>query len=193
VVVYNQTSIYIFFKSKVTNNKNLSVIFNKILNISSPKKMIKYKIQKEVRALFIIHYMPLLLVIFVGPMTFVKGVYKIFTIEVISIILGSILLTVGYAVFISWSIFWTKNYYGQLITDGPFKYVRHPHYSSILILGFGLALFSNSSLALMIAVIAVPIMIISVIDEEKELIKRYGEEYRKYVKKVPYRLIPKIF
>ena len=155
--------------------------------------MIKYKIPREVRALFIIHYMPLLLIIFVGPMTFVKDVYKIFAIDIISIVSGCILLICGYTIFISWSIFWTKNYHGQLITTGPFKHVRHPHYTSILILGFGLALFSNSSLALIIAIIAIPIMIISIIDEEKELIRKYGERYKKYSKEVPYRLIPKIF
>ncbi|MCD6109032.1 MAG: isoprenylcysteine carboxylmethyltransferase family protein [Thermoplasmata archaeon] len=155
--------------------------------------MIKYKIPREVRALFIIHYMPLLLIMFVGPMTFVKDVYKIFAIDIISIVSGCILLICGYTIFISWSIFWTKNYHGQLITTGPFKHVRHPHYTSILILGFGLALFSNSSLALIIAITAIPIMIISIIDEEKELIRKYGEKYKKYREEVPYRLIPKIF
>lgn len=155
--------------------------------------MIKYKIPKEVRALFIIHYMPLLLIIFVGPMTFFKDVYKIFAEYTISLIIGTILLAIGYTIFISWSIFWTKNYHGQLVTTGPFKHVRHPHYTSILILGFGLALFSNSSLALIIAIMAIPIMIISIIDEEKELIRKYGEKYKKYKEEVPYRLIPKIF
>lgn len=155
--------------------------------------MIKYNIPKEVRALFIIHYMPLLLIIFIGPMTFLKDVYKIFAEYTISLIIGTILLAIGYTIFISWSIFWTKNYHGQLIIDGPFRYIRHPHYLSILVLGFGLALFSNSLLALIVAIIAVPIMIASVIDEEKELIRRYGEEYKRYLEKVPYRFIPKIF
>jgi len=155
--------------------------------------MIKYKVPSEVRVLFIIHYMPLLLIIFVGPLTFLKGVYKIFATYTIPMIMGGILLIVGYGIFISWSIFWAKNYHGQLVTTGPFKHVRHPHYTSILILGFGLALFSNSSLALIIAIIAIPIMIISIIDEEKELIRKYGERYKKYSKEVPYRLIPKIF
>jgi protein-S-isoprenylcysteine O-methyltransferase Ste14 len=36
-------------------------------------------------------------------------------------------------------------------------------------------------------------MILSIFDEEKLLIKQYGEEYKKYMKKVPWRLIPKIF
>ena len=30
-------------------------------------------------------------------------------------------------------------------------------------------------------------------DEEKLLIKQYGKEYKEYMKKVPWRMIPKIF
>jgi protein-S-isoprenylcysteine O-methyltransferase Ste14 len=36
-------------------------------------------------------------------------------------------------------------------------------------------------------------MIWSIIDEEKLLIKQYGEEYKKFMEKVPWRIIPKIF
>ena len=30
-------------------------------------------------------------------------------------------------------------------------------------------------------------------DEEKLLIKQYGKEYKKYMKKVPWRIIPRVF
>ena len=79
------------------------------------------------------------------------------------------------------------------MTEGIFQHIRHPHYTSLLIVGFGLALFFYSLAALLIAIIAVPIMIWSIVDEEKLLIKQYGEEYKKYKKKVPWRIIPKMF
>ena len=79
------------------------------------------------------------------------------------------------------------------MTEGIFQYIRHPHYTSLLIVGFGLALFFCSLAALLIAIIAIPIMIWSIIDEEKLLIKQYGKEYKEYMKKVPWRMIPKIF
>jgi len=63
----------------------------------------------------------------------------------------------------------------------------------LLIVGFGLAFFFYSLFALAIAIIAIPIMIWSIIDEEKLLIKQHGEEYKKFMKKVPWRMIPKIF
>lgn len=79
------------------------------------------------------------------------------------------------------------------MTDGIFQHIRHPHYTSILIVGFGLALFFYSLLAVAIAVIAIPIMIWSIIDEEKVLMKQYGVPYKEYMKKVPWRIIPRIF
>ena len=54
-------------------------------------------------------------------------------------------------------------------------------------------MFFCSLAALLIAIIAIPIMIWSIVDEEKLLIKQYGEKYKEYMKKVPWRIIPKIF
>jgi protein-S-isoprenylcysteine O-methyltransferase Ste14 len=152
-----------------------------------------YKPPKELRALFIVHYAPLLLIIMIGPLTALYGVWKIPINMLFSIIIGIVIFLFGSFVYFKWEIFWKKTYKGQLITKGIFKYIRHPHYTSLLIIGFGLALFFCSLATLLIAAIAIPIMIWSIIDEEKLLIKQYGDKYKNYMKNVPWRLIPKIF
>ena len=154
--------------------------------------MFNYKPPKEIRPLFIIHYAPLILVMFLGPITPIYGFFRLPIAQLISIGLGIVVLAAGYGLFIKWTIFWHKKYKGQLIANGIFKYIRHPHYSSLLILGFGLALFFSSILSLLLAIMAVPIMLWSAIDEEKLLIKQYGKKYEKYLEKVPWRFIPKI-
>jgi protein-S-isoprenylcysteine O-methyltransferase Ste14 len=154
---------------------------------------LNYRPPKELRALFIVHYAPLILIILIGPSTAFFGVWKIPIDIIFSIILGLIVFLLGTFVYFKWEIFWLETYKGQLITEGIFQYIRHPHYTSLLIIGFGLALFFYSLAALLIAILAIPIMIWSIIDEEKLLIKQYGEEYKKYMKKVPWRIIPKIF
>jgi protein-S-isoprenylcysteine O-methyltransferase Ste14 len=153
--------------------------------------MIRYKPPKKLRALFIVHYAPLLLIILTGPLTAIYGIWKIPINLYLSIVTGIIIFLLGAFVYFKWEIFWTKTYQGQLITEGIFKHIRHPHYASLLLIGFGLAFFFYSSFALIIAAIAIPIMIWSIIDEEKLLLKQYGEEYKKYMKKVPWRIIPK--
>ncbi|UCD12934.1 MAG: isoprenylcysteine carboxylmethyltransferase family protein [Thermoplasmatales archaeon] len=155
--------------------------------------MLKYKPPKELRALFIIHYAPILLIILTGPLTAIYGVWEMPTDKTATIVAGILIFLVGTLVYFKWEIFWKTTYKGQLVTEGIFGHIRHPHYASLLIVGFGLAFFFFSIFALLIAILAVPIMIWSIIDEEKLLIKQYGEEYKEYMKKVPWRMIPKIF
>jgi methanethiol S-methyltransferase len=155
--------------------------------------ILNYKPPKTLRALFIIHYSPLLLMILIGPLTAFYGVWELPIDKTLSILLGIIIFLIGTAVYFKWELFWHKTYKGQLVTGGIFQYIRHPHYTSLLIIGFGLALFFYSIFSLVIAMIAIPIMMISIFDEEKLLIKQYGSDYKQFMKDVPWRMIPKIF
>jgi protein-S-isoprenylcysteine O-methyltransferase Ste14 len=155
--------------------------------------LFNYKPPKNLRALFIVHYSPLLLIILIGPLTPIFNIWNFPTDWIITVLSGVVIFFIGTYVYFKWEIYWYKTYNGQLVTDGIFKHIRHPHYTSLLIIGFGLALFFYSLAALLIALIAIPIMIWSIIDEEKILKKQYGDEYKAYMKKVPWRIIPKIF
>jgi protein-S-isoprenylcysteine O-methyltransferase Ste14 len=152
-----------------------------------------YKPPKKLRALFIVHYAPLLLIIMIGPLTAIYGVWRIPINMLLCVVLGLVIFLLGALVYFRWEIFWEKTYKGQLVTGGIFQHIRHPHYTSLLIIGFGLALFFYSLAALLIAIIAIPIMIWSILDEEKLLLKQYGKEYKEYMKKVPWRIIPGFF
>lgn len=155
--------------------------------------MLRYRPPKKLRALFIVHYAPLLLIILIGPLTAIYGVWELPANKIVTILTGVVIFLIGSFVYFKWEIFWQRSYNGQLITDGIFRYIRHPHYTSLLIIGFGLALFFFSIFAMVIALIAIPIMIWSIFDEEQLLIRQYGEKYKEYMKTVPWRIIPKIF
>ena len=155
--------------------------------------MLKYRPPKTLRALFIAHYAPTLLIIMIGPMTGIFHVWEMPINLIFSIILGILIFLIGTYVYFKWEIHWTKTYKGQLVTDGIFNYIRHPHYTSVLIVNFGLALFFHSMAALLIAFFSIFLMIWSILDEEKLLIKQYGDKYKEFMKKTPWRIIPKIF
>jgi protein-S-isoprenylcysteine O-methyltransferase Ste14 len=155
--------------------------------------MFHYKPPKELRALFIAHYAPLLLIILIGPLTAYYGVWELPIPKLASILFGIVIFLIGTYVYFKWELFWHRTYRGQLVTGGIFQYIRHPHYTSILIVGFGLAFFFYSLFALVIAFLAIPIMIWSIFDEEKVLLKQFGEPYKEYMKTVPWRMMPKIF
>jgi protein-S-isoprenylcysteine O-methyltransferase Ste14 len=131
--------------------------------------------------------------IMIGPLTAIYGIWMLPIDLILSIVIGGIIFLIGTYVFFKWEFYWEKTYQGQLLTGGIFKHIRHPHYTSLLIIGFGLAFFFYSLAALLIAIIAIPIMIWSIIDEEKLLIKQYGDEYKRFMKKTPWRMIPRIF
>lgn len=131
--------------------------------------------------------------ILIGPLTPMYQVWLIPTPVLLTVTSGMCIFIIGTIFYFKWEIFWQKNYHGQLVTTGVFKYIRHPHYTSLIIIGYGLALFFYSIAAVLIATLAIPIMMISIIDEEKLLLKQYGADYKKFMKDTPYRMIPKLF
>jgi protein-S-isoprenylcysteine O-methyltransferase Ste14 len=152
-----------------------------------------YHPPKTLRMLFIFHYSPLLLIILIGPLTALYNIWQIPSPPLLTIILGMLIFLAGTMFYFKWEIFWHKTYKGQLVTTGIFKHIRHPHYTSLIIIAYGLAFFFYSLAALLIATISIPIMIASIIDEEHHLIKQYGESYKQFMEQTPWRMIPKIF
>lgn len=80
----------------------------------------------------------------------------------------------------------------KLLTTGIFSRVRHPMYASLILIVLGIAIASGVTLALVPAVIIAVLNLLTALKEEESLIRKFGDEYREYMKKVPYRFIPKI-
>ncbi|MFH1564069.1 MAG: isoprenylcysteine carboxylmethyltransferase family protein [Nitrospirota bacterium] len=74
----------------------------------------------------------------------------------------------------------------NLIKNGPYKYVRHPNYLATILKGIGFSLIPNSFYILFyVLCIYIPVRIIRIYLEEKELIKQFGQEYINYKREVP--------
>lgn len=73
----------------------------------------------------------------------------------------------------------------RLKTDGSFRFVRNPRYSTFLLVEFGLALVCHNLYLLIIPVLFwIEMTIVLNHTEEKWLTKLYGQEYIDYCKKV---------
>ena len=80
----------------------------------------------------------------------------------------------------------------QLIISGPYRYVRNPMLIGVIIILFCESLFVHSLPLLVYACIFVIANVIYFsFSEEPALIRRYGDEYQKYLTNVP-RWIPRI-
>lgn len=77
-----------------------------------------------------------------------------------------------------------------LIQQGLYKWIRHPMYGSLLLFAFGLYLKRPfNTINIILIVISLLAGIITAMLEEKEMINKFGDEYREYMKKTK-RFIP---
>jgi protein-S-isoprenylcysteine O-methyltransferase len=113
----------------------------------------------------------------------------------VAIIIGGIIFR-RYAIFILGKFFTARVQIQaghELITSGPYRYIRHPSYLGIFLitLGLGIALANWISLSLCIVLPAIGI-IRRIKVEEKELEQHFGKPYQDY-RKVTWAVIPYIY
>lgn len=80
----------------------------------------------------------------------------------------------------------------QVISTGVYGFVRHPLYLGCLLMLFGAPLLLGSIIGLLIGLIALVVLVVRIMGEEKMLVNEL-EGYVAYQKKVTYRLIPLIW
>ena len=80
----------------------------------------------------------------------------------------------------------------RLITDGPYRFVRHPGYLGHMLCMAGIGLALSSLIALGLTLLMLPLLLWRIRHEEQMLSAEFGEDYLSYKKKTK-RLIPFIY
>jgi len=80
----------------------------------------------------------------------------------------------------------------KLVTVGLYHYIRHPLYSSLFFLGWGIFFKSPSWLDIVLAILCTFFLVVTARMEETENIKYFGEEYAEYMKQTKM-FIPYVF
>jgi protein-S-isoprenylcysteine O-methyltransferase Ste14 len=70
---------------------------------------------------------------------------------------------------------------GRVISEGVFKYIRHPLYCSLLLLAWGVFFKAPSGLAGLLAFAATSSLLLTARADEHECIAAFGDEYRSYM------------
>jgi protein-S-isoprenylcysteine O-methyltransferase Ste14 len=114
-------------------------------------------------------------------------------------VVGEVLVVLGFVIF--YFVF-KENRFGasniqteagqKVISTGPYAFLRHPMYAGVLVLLIGVPLALGSYWCLLVLAIAIPGLILRILDEEK-LLKKELPGYTDYMYKVRYRLVPYIW
>lgn len=80
----------------------------------------------------------------------------------------------------------------KLVTSGIFKYIRHPLYSSLLFLTWGIFFKNPLYLLLIPAALSTAFLILTALADEKECKEYFGAAYSAYMKNTT-RFIPYLF
>ena len=79
-----------------------------------------------------------------------------------------------------------------LITSGLYRYIRHPLYLSLIIGGFGVMMKDLKLPSIVLALVNLMALYVTARVEEKEMFKRFGTDYEKYMTRTKM-FIPFIF
>ena len=80
----------------------------------------------------------------------------------------------------------------QVISTGVYGFVRHPLYLGCLLMLLGAPLLVGSIFGLVLSLVAVVVLVVRILGEEKMLVTEL-EGYEEYKKKVTHRLVPFIW
>lgn len=110
----------------------------------------------------------------------------------------------GFGCSVAW-LLWMFHTLGRNLTDtvvtrrnatfvdyGPYRYVRNPMYTGVLVLGLSLGLALGTWLTPLGASVIFTLLAIRTRIEEKYLIERFGDQYRVYMVRVG-RFLPKLW
>ena len=112
-----------------------------------------------------------------GIITLRTGVYLVMLLSTGLIVLGFILLTKG----------WKKVYHGDsaLVTDGLYARLRHPQYLGLILLVIAFLIMWPTILTILLAPFLIGRYILLAREEDGELEKKFGEDFRRYRETVP--------
>ncbi len=80
----------------------------------------------------------------------------------------------------------------KLVTNGPYRWVRHPGYAGLIFFQLGYALIFRSLLGLASLVPLVSVLLWRIADEEALLVSEFGEQYERYRQRSA-RFIPYVY
>ena len=123
--------------------------------------------------------------------------WKSFHDSICSSNVGMIIAIVGFIIHVICHISHKKGHrissdINEIVTEGPFKYIRHPMYTGLLLVFWGIYIARSYFYTAIIPIASTILLYLLAKEEEKYLLENLGNKYKKYKKKVKWMFIPGI-
>jgi len=179
---------------------NIIILLNVIAtfgaNVSGAKKGLKSKVAaiKDKPKTFLQKFPPILSA--VTLIVLILGVFQIGTLEYMKEHNAIRLIGLPVYLIFSWIQVWSFKSLGdnysqdiiikkdhQLVTTGPFRFIRHPQYFSQILINIGGTAATVSYVLGILTLVEIPIYIMRALLEDKMLAKHFAEQFSAYKKK----------
>lgn len=110
----------------------------------------------------------------------------------IFLFIGGFLISFSASKFISFKVASNITKSEKLIDFGFYEIIRHPLYLGFFIAYLGWCFLFKALIVFLFSPVVFLLLLILSIFEERDLLKKYGENYLQYTKRVRWRIIPKI-
>ena len=179
---------------------NIIILLNVIAtfgaNVSGAKKGLKSKVAaiKDKPKTFLQKFPPILSA--VTLIVLILGVFQIGTLEYMKEHNAIRLIGLPVYLIFSWIQVWSFKSLGdnysqdiiikkdhQLVTTGPFRYIRHPQYFAQILINIGGTAATVSYVLGILTLVEIPIYIMRALLEDRMLAKHFAEQFSAYKKK----------
>jgi len=109
------------------------------------------------------------------------------------LVVGFFLSISGIILAVKLYLFKHRNDKDELVTHGIYSKIRNPEYLPLLMIFLSFFIVRRNIINLILSICLIIVSHISIKIEESKLIKKHGNKYRVYMKKVPWRLIPRLY
>ena len=118
------------------------------------------------------------------PLWLLATAYSIFLplkLGTICFVVGLILFLLGMAMNIVATVNFIKTPMNQPVTGGAYRYSRHPIYVALVMIYLSVSIASASWAFILLTALFLVQVSLSVIEEERYCLERYGDSYREYM------------
>jgi len=122
------------------------------------------------------------------PLWLLSTTYSIFLplkLGTIWFAIGLVIFLLGLMIIIIVTINFATTPMNKPITRGAYRYSRHPGYTALLLIYLSVSIASASWIFLLVTIMWAALLSISVKDEERYCLEKYGEAYRDYMNRTP--------